>query len=44
MVDDVAAARSQGDLSENFAYRDARQNLGILDGRIQANEATLTRA
>lgn len=44
MVDDVAAARSQGDLSENFAYHDARQNLGMLDGRIQAIEATLTRA
>ena len=44
MVEEVAAARSQGDLSENFAYHDARQNLGMLDGRIQTIEATLTRA
>src|SRR5260370_39563316 len=44
VVEEVAAARSQGDLSENFAYHDARQHLGMLDGRIQAIEATLTRA
>jgi transcription elongation factor GreA len=44
IVEEVAAARSQGDLSENFAYHDARQNLGMLDGRIQTIEATLTRA
>ena len=44
LVEEVAAARSQGDLSENFAYHDARQNLGMLDGRIQTIEATLTRA
>jgi transcription elongation factor GreA len=44
MVEEVATARSQGDLSENFAYHDARQNLGMLDGRIQTVEATLTRA
>jgi transcription elongation factor GreA len=44
MVEEVAAARSQGDLSENFAYHDARQHLGMLDGRIQTIEATLNRA
>jgi transcription elongation factor GreA len=44
LVEEVAAARSQGDLSENFAYHDARQHLGMLDGRIQTIEATLTRA
>src|SRR2546425_3294214 len=44
LVDEVAAARSQGDLSENFAYHDARQHLGMLDGRIQTIEKTLTRA
>jgi transcription elongation factor GreA len=44
MVDEVAAARSQGDLSENFAYHDARQHLGMLDGRIQTIENTLRRA
>jgi len=41
LVEEVAAARSQGDLSENFAYHDARQHLGMLDGRIQTIEATL---
>src|SRR2546430_1434714 len=44
LVAEVAAARSQGDLSENFAYHDARQNLGMLDGRIQTVENTLARA
>src|SRR3977135_355512 len=44
MVEEVAAARSQGDLSENFAYHDARQHLGLLDGRSQTIEATLARA
>jgi len=44
LVEEVAAARSQGDLSENFAYHDARQHLGMLDGRIQTIEVTLARA
>src|SRR3982074_230231 len=44
LVEEVATARSQGDLSENFAYHDARQHLGMLDGRIQTIEATLARA
>src|SRR5213080_464191 len=44
LVDEVAAARSQGDLSENFAYHDARQHLGMLDGRVQTIENTLKRA
>src|SRR2546423_12088264 len=44
LVGEVAAARSQGDLSENFAYHDARQQLGMLDGRIQTIENTLKRA
>src|SRR5438876_11274924 len=44
LVGEVATARSQGDLSENFAYHDARQHLGMLDGRIQTIEATLARA
>jgi transcription elongation factor GreA len=44
LVEEVASARSQGDLSENFAYHDARQHLGMLDGRIQTIEATLARA
>jgi transcription elongation factor GreA len=41
IVAEVATARSQGDLSENFAYHDARQHLGMLDGRIQTIENTL---
>jgi transcription elongation factor GreA len=44
MVNEVANARSQGDLSENFAYHDARQHLGMLDGRIQTIENSLRRA
>ncbi len=44
LVEEVATARSQGDLSENFAYHDARQHLGMLDGQVQAIEATLARA
>src|ERR1700682_2774713 len=44
MVQEVATARSQGDLSEHFTSHDAPQNLGMLDGRIQTIEATLTRA
>src|SRR5439155_26926024 len=43
LVEEVSAARSQGDLSENFAYHDARQLLGMLDGRVQTIEATLAR-
>jgi transcription elongation factor GreA len=43
LVEEVATARSQGDLSENFAYHDARQHLGMLDGRVQTIEATLAR-
>jgi transcription elongation factor GreA len=44
LVNEVANARSQGDLSENFAYHDARQHLGMLDGRIQTIENSLRRA
>jgi transcription elongation factor GreA len=40
----VATARAEGDLSENFAYHDARQELGLLDGRVQTIEATLRNA
>jgi transcription elongation factor GreA len=44
MVEEVSTARSQGDLSENFAYHDSRQHLGMLDGRIQTIEEQLKRA
>jgi transcription elongation factor GreA len=44
IVQRVATARAEGDLSENFAYHDARQELGLLDGRVQTIEATLRHA
>ena len=44
LVAEVANARSQGDLSENFAYHDARRQLGMLDGKIQTIENSLRRA
>jgi transcription elongation GreA/GreB family factor len=44
MVDRIAAARSDGDLSENFAYHDARRDLGMADGRAQTIEAILQHA
>jgi transcription elongation factor GreA len=44
IVQRVATAREEGDLSENFAYHDARQELGLLDGRVQTIEATLRHA
>jgi len=37
----VATTRAEGDLRENFGYHDARQALGMLDGRVQAIEAML---
>jgi transcription elongation factor GreA len=44
MVDRVASARSDGDLKENFAYHDARRDLGMADGRVQTIEAILRNA
>jgi transcription elongation factor GreA len=44
IVQRVSTARAEGDLSENFAYHDARQELGLLDGRVQTIEAMLRRA
>jgi transcription elongation factor GreA len=44
MVDRVASARSDGDLKENFAYHDARRDLGMADGRVQTIEAILATA
>jgi transcription elongation factor GreA len=40
----VAVARAEGDLSENFAYHDARRELGVLDGRVQTLESMLRHA
>jgi transcription elongation factor GreA len=44
MVERVAIARSDGDLKENFAYHDARRDLGMADGRAQTIEAILNSA
>jgi transcription elongation factor GreA len=44
MVNRVAAARQDGDLKENFAYHDARQELGMLDGRVETIEGILRNA
>lgn len=44
LVERVASARSDGDLKENFAYHDARQDLGMLDGRVQTIEGLLAGA
>jgi transcription elongation factor GreA len=44
IVKRVSTARAEGDLSENFAYHDARRELGLLDGRVQTIEATLRNA
>jgi transcription elongation factor GreA len=40
----VSTARQEGDLSENFAYHDARRELGLLDGRVQTIESQLRHA
>jgi transcription elongation factor GreA len=44
MVNRMATARQDGDLSENFAYHDARHELGMLDGRVQTIESILRNA
>lgn len=41
MVTRLAAARSQGDLSENSEYTSAKQDLAFVDGRIVELEAIL---
>ncbi|MGI8847591.1 MAG: GreA/GreB family elongation factor [Candidatus Dormibacteria bacterium] len=44
IVERVASTRAEGDLKENFGYHDARQALGMLDGRVQTIEAMLRQA
>jgi transcription elongation factor GreA len=44
IVKRVATAREEGDLSENFAYHDARRELGLLDGRVQTIQNMLRHA
>ena len=41
---EVAAAREEGDLSENAGYHDARERLGLINGRIREKEDILARA
>lgn len=40
----VAETRAEGDLKENFGYHDARQELGMLDGRVETIRAMLRTA
>jgi transcription elongation factor GreA len=44
IVERVATARAEGDLRENFAYHDARRELGLCDGRVQTIEGMLRHA
>ena len=44
LVDRLANARSQGDLSENSDYHNAKDELEFLDGRISELEDVLTNA
>lgn len=44
LVDRLANARSQGDLSENSDYQSAREELEFLDGRIEELELVLRNA
>ena len=44
LVDRLANARNQGDLSENSDYQSAREELEFLDGRIEEIEQVLQKA
>ena len=44
LVSRLAAARSQGDLSENSEYASARQDLAFIDGRIAELEVVINEA
>lgn len=41
VIADIKEAREQGDLSENFAYHDAKNSQGILEARIAGIESRL---
>lgn len=43
-LEQMSTAASQGDLRENFAYHDARRELGMIRGRIQELKQTLAYA
>jgi len=44
IIDAIAQARAQGDLSENAEYDAARERQGFIEGRIQELEGTLSNA
>ena len=44
VIKEVAAAREEGDLSENAGYHDARERLGLIEGQIREKEDILARA
>lgn len=44
VINAIAEARAQGDLSENAEYEAARERQGFIEGRIQELEATLSNA
>jgi transcription elongation factor GreA len=44
LVDRLSNARSQGDLSENSDYQNAKEELGFLEGRIEELEAVIKNA
>lgn len=41
---EVAAAREEGDLSENAGYHDARERLALIDAQLREKEALLAQA
>jgi len=44
IIQAIAEARAQGDLSENAEYESARERQGFIEGRIQELEGTLSNA
>lgn len=44
IIESIAEARAQGDLSENAEYDAARERQGFVEGRIQELEGTLSNA
>ena len=44
VVNDIAEARSHGDLSENAEYDAAKEKQGMIEGRIQVLNDTIARA
>ena len=44
VIQEVAAAREEGDLKENAGYHDARERLALIEAQIRDREAILMRA